>query len=44
LAGASMLAFLGFEICDSTLSVPSEAEDRNAQLAPEWEGSNISAS
>ena len=35
--GAAILAFLVDEFCDSTASLPSEAEDRRSQLSPEWE-------
>jgi len=37
LGGGATLAFLAFELCDSSPSVPREAEDRSAQLSPRWE-------
>jgi len=37
LAGAAVLAFLAFELCDYSSSLPREAEDRSSQLSPEWE-------
>jgi len=37
LAGAAVFAFLAFELCDDSSSVPREAEDRSSQLSPEWE-------
>jgi hypothetical protein len=37
LGGGAVLAFLAFELCDDSSSVPQEAEDRVAQLTPEWE-------
>jgi hypothetical protein len=36
-AGAGVLAFLAAEFCHSVFSLPSEAEDRSAQLSPELE-------
>lgn len=37
LAGAAVLAFLATELCDSTASVPDEADDSVSQFSPEWE-------
>ena len=37
-AGAAVLAFLAAESCNSAFSLPSKAEDRSAQLSPEFEG------
>lgn len=37
LAGAAILAFLATEFCDSTASLPDEAEDASSQFSSEWE-------
>jgi hypothetical protein len=37
LAGAAILAFLATELCDSTASLPDEAEDSSSQFSSEWE-------
>jgi hypothetical protein len=34
---AAILAFLAFEVCDSTVSSPSAVEERSSELSPEWE-------
>jgi len=36
-AGAAMLAFAVFELCDYSSSLPGEAEDRASQFCSEWE-------
>lgn len=37
LAGAAVLAFLATEFCDSSASLPEEAEDFEPQFSSEWE-------
>jgi hypothetical protein len=37
LAGAAILAFLATEFCDSTASLPDEAEGASSQFSSEWE-------
>jgi hypothetical protein len=37
LAGAAVVAFLATELCDSSTSLPSEAEEESLQLSAEWE-------
>jgi len=37
LAGAAVIAFLAFELADSSSSLPSEVEDRSLQFSSEWQ-------